>query len=278
MYSSKRWAFLVTFCALAVAFCASSSYSQHSLQLDSGPGIANISIIKGSSPGGTYLLPPGGGTFLVNSGSGISDGWLLGGNIITAVKSFGSKAGSAFDVSMVANGVEAMRLLSGGGVSVTGGLKLNALTPIILGADPGIAGQVLTSAGAGATPTWTNPSALGTAFNQITSGTNTSAVMIVDGTAQLRPQGTGVVASNLLVGSGNNKYAGSTPIPLNALTMSVPYSGITATSIVQISILDVSGQTVQLTVGQVTAGVGFDVSFSGYYPSSTGFLHYIVVN
>ena len=58
------------------------------------------------------------------------------------------------------------------GVLTSNGLTLSSTTsPIILNAAAGTSGQVLTSAGAGATPTWTSVSGTGT-VTSITAGTN----------------------------------------------------------------------------------------------------------
>jgi hypothetical protein len=64
------------------------------------------------------------------------------------------------------------------------GLTLNGSTsPITLNTNVGTSGQVLTSAGAGATPTWTTPSAGGT----FTGGTLTSGLVLAAGTTTLQP-------------------------------------------------------------------------------------------
>lgn len=64
------------------------------------------------------------------------------------------------------------------------GLTLNSSTsPITLNTNVGTSGQVLTSAGAGATPTWTTPSAGGT----FTGGTLTSGLVLAAGTTILQP-------------------------------------------------------------------------------------------
>jgi hypothetical protein len=87
-----------------------------------------------------------------------------------------------------------------------------------------------------------------------------------------------LVTANSLTGSGVNKYSGSIPIPQNALTMKIDYTGIMSISNVLVTISDPSGQTIQSTVSQVTPGVGFTVVFSGYYPTKTGKLNYLVIN
>ncbi len=92
------------------------------------------------------------------------------------------------------------------------------------------------------------------------------------------PTDMGVFTANLLTGSGDNKYSGGVAIPQNALSMTIPYTGITETSNVVVSVNDPAGQTDQVTVGVITPGVGFNVFFSGYYPTKTGKLNYLVIN
>jgi hypothetical protein len=88
----------------------------------------------------------------------------------------------------------------------------------------------------------------------------------------------GVYTANLLTGSGENKYSGCAAIPQNTLYMTIPYVGITATSNVVVSLNDPAGQTDQVTIGTISPGVGFNVFFSGYYPTKTGKLNYLVIN
>jgi hypothetical protein len=88
----------------------------------------------------------------------------------------------------------------------------------------------------------------------------------------------GTFTANLLTGTGENKYSGCVAIPQNTLFMTIPYTGITAMSNVVVSVNDPAGQTDQVTVGTITQGVGFSVFFSGYYPTKTGKLNYLVIN
>ncbi|MEP7235891.1 MAG: hypothetical protein ABI778_11410 [Ignavibacteriota bacterium] len=92
------------------------------------------------------------------------------------------------------------------------------------------------------------------------------------------PELAGEFTANSLSGSGPNKYSGSVPITQNVLFMTIPYSGIEATSNVVVSVNDPAGQTAQVTVGTITPGVGFNIFFSGYYPTTTGKLNYLVIN
>jgi hypothetical protein len=91
-------------------------------------------------------------------------------------------------------------------------------------------------------------------------------------------QQSGTLTANSLTGSGDGKYSGSVAIPQNSLSMTIPYTGITATSNVVVTIYDPAGQTDQVTVGVITPGFGFNVFFSGYYPTRTGKLNYLVIN
>jgi hypothetical protein len=73
------------------------------------------------------------------------------------------------------------------GVLTSNGLTLSSTTsPIILNAAAGTSGQVLTSAGAGATPTWTSVSGTGT-VTSITAGTNglTGGTITTSGTIDI---------------------------------------------------------------------------------------------
>jgi hypothetical protein len=73
--------------------------------------------------------------------------------------------------------------ISSGGAFTTTGLTLSSTTsPITLNASVGTSGQVLTSAGAGATPTWTTPSG-----GSFTGGTLTSNLTLAAGTTSISP-------------------------------------------------------------------------------------------
>src|ERR1043165_4868138 len=118
----------LSYLVAAILFLATNcAFSQtHSLQLDFNGA---HSILQGSTTGGLYLLPDGGGTLL--TGPMIAGTvWLTAGNVLTGaptapVEIFGSTNG--FDVRLVANNAEKLRLVSGAGVTVTGGLTLNGM-------------------------------------------------------------------------------------------------------------------------------------------------------
>ena len=146
---------------------------------------------------------------------------------------------------------------------------------------PGPIGTILGIDPASGMPEWMNyvPSNLSVSASQITSGTLQPGVTIIAGDgSNIYPSGTGQITANGLTGSGINKYSGSIPISQNAITMFISYPGLTASSTVLVSIADPSGQTAQVSVEQKMPGAGFNVTFSGYYPTTTGSLNYIVIN
>lgn len=118
-------------------------------------------------------------------------------------------------------------------------------------------------------------------FSQITTGTNTGQALSVGNGSTLSPTGTGVVASNSLVGTGAGRYTGVVNIPVNAPTLFIPFSSITALSAVVVDVYDpnasITGHAAA-TITSIAAGVGFTVTFSSDYPSATGRLTYIVTN
>ena len=112
-----------------------------------------------------------------------SSAWSLGGNGVAAVTSFGTT--TAFDLPFITNNTEKMRITSAGRlgigniaptevVDVTGNLKFSgALMP---GNNAGTSGYLLTSAGTGTAPTWTNPSTLIGSSTWSLGGNNVAAV------------------------------------------------------------------------------------------------------
>lgn len=145
---------------------------------------------------------------------------------------------------------------------------------------PGTAGSILMLDGS-LQPIWgtTLPAVITVPASQLTSGTlQPGTTIIVGNGASIQPSGSGMIIANGLTGSGLNKFSGTVAIPLNAITLNIPYSSILATSIVLVSVVDPSGQTVQVSVTGITAGVGFTVMLSGFYPTTTGTLNYLVIN
>jgi hypothetical protein len=145
---------------------------------------------------------------------------------------------------------------------------------------PSVSGAIL-SLDNSLMPAWTTmlPASTTVSASQITSGTLAPGTTITVGNGStIQPSGSGFVIANQLTGSGINKYSASIPIVQNSLIMAVTYTGVIATSVVLASVDDPSGQTIQVSVGQITPGVGFTVMFSGFYPTTTGKLNYVIIN
>ncbi len=100
---------------IAIFLFSQKSFAQHFLQLDDGLG--HYSLISGSNTGGTYTLPPGGGTLLTSGST-----WLTAGNILTGGtpstpnEFFGSK--NNFDVAFRSNNFTRMTLGANGFFSI----------------------------------------------------------------------------------------------------------------------------------------------------------------
>jgi hypothetical protein len=145
---------------------------------------------------------------------------------------------------------------------------------------PGTAGSIF-MLDASLQPIWstTIPTAIMVPASQIGSGTLPAGTIIdVGNGAIIQPSGTGKVIANGLTGSGPNKFSGVVTIPLNAIDLDIPYTGILTSSIVLVSVVDPTGQTAQVSVTGINVGVGFSVMFSGFYPTTTGTLNYVVIN
>lgn len=129
-------------------------------------------------------------------------------------------------------------------------------------------------------PTYTATLPPSTTVNpaQIVSGTLPPGTTIDIGPSSSITVNGGVVQSNQLVGSGPGKYSGSVAIPQNALTMTIPYAGIISSSVVLVSVVDPSGQTDGVSVTGITPGASFTIHFTGFYPTTTGQLNYVVIN
>src|SRR5579862_1101746 len=159
---------LVTLVSL---FFAQNVFAQHSLQLDDG--LQHFSTIVANSTGGTYLLPPGGGMLVTTPSPGSPAlMWLTDGNTIASPHQiFGSLNG--FDVIMEANGVEKMRLVSGGGVSVSSLLSVTGANNFQYLDGHQTAGWILMENGAGVA-TWVDP---GT-FVFVSTATGTAPITV----------------------------------------------------------------------------------------------------
>jgi hypothetical protein len=166
---------------LGIIFVSITGRAQHTLQMDDGLGHYGVFSATGlTMPVTTYTFDPAGGLVPVVPPPGVPammwltnaiGNTLTGGSSITPVERFGS--GNNYDVVMMANNVEKLRLVSGGGVSIPGSaLAINSL----LYTWPGVHGagtRVLTNDGTGAL-SWSNAfvsSITGTANQVLANGT-----------------------------------------------------------------------------------------------------------
>ena len=85
-----------------VGFCSGTLFAQapHTVQMDDGLG--HYTIINSSSPGGMFILPPGGGQILTYT-PGVSPAWLCGGNTNPTSNILGTL--SSTDILVKTNGV-----------------------------------------------------------------------------------------------------------------------------------------------------------------------------
>lgn len=119
----------------------------------------------------------GGGSVLINAGSGP----IAGGNVVvTGAGTPGSFLVQGFDTISLNDGANLARLLidtSGGTVRIDTSATVrwlwNANGSVSINGTPGGAGQVLTSNGAGGTPTWQTP-ATGTTLNAVQNATGSA--------------------------------------------------------------------------------------------------------
>jgi len=109
-------------------------------------------------------------------------------------------------------------------------------SPIVLSGSPnfgaGTAGQVMASTGTGSTPQWTSTPIIFIPFSNITSGTNTTATMIVGSGASLNYTGTGTINASSLEGStweAPGTIGSTTPNTGKFTTLSAS-AGITSTN------------------------------------------------
>jgi hypothetical protein len=108
----------ILFFVLFLFTLSHKSFAQHLLQVDDG--LQHYSIIKGSNPGGTFTLPPGGGTLLTSGTT-----WLTAGNVLTGGtpstpnEFLGST--NTYDVVFRSNNVPHMTLGANGYLSLISG-------------------------------------------------------------------------------------------------------------------------------------------------------------
>ncbi|MBS1902109.1 MAG: hypothetical protein JSS75_00195 [Bacteroidetes bacterium] len=129
---------------IALAVCllltGQATAQRHSAQIDDGAG--HYSLITGSNPGGTFVLPAGGGSILVATTPGVSSAWLLGGNLSSSPNNqIGTLDATSFNI--VTNGVGNVRMsfssagaitmpaLSNGVMHITGGTGTLASSLIV---------------------------------------------------------------------------------------------------------------------------------------------------
>lgn len=143
----KRLTFILT--AILLVAMQDALFAQHSLQINNASGVYGVIALP---PGGTpgiynYTLPQGGGTIVVDPGPGLpSSGWLTAGNTLVGGEKLGSL--NNFDVSLVTNDMEILRLIC------TTGVNLNANMELRMNGDAGTSGYILQSNGPGANPSW----------------------------------------------------------------------------------------------------------------------------
>ncbi len=141
---------------MAIQLCAVAPlYAQRSLQFDDGLG--HYGILSASGLTGqmtTFTFPPTGGLIVTVPPPGTpSLAWLSAGNTLVGTEKFGSI--NAYDVIMVANDYEILRLVSNGGAEIKNSLDLTgSSTELLLSGDPGTSGFTLHSSGSGSTPEW----------------------------------------------------------------------------------------------------------------------------
>jgi hypothetical protein len=144
---------------------------------------------------------------------------------------------------------------------------------------PTVAGAMLTLNNSLA-PTWSTsiPPNITISVSQLTTGTLQSGVTFNVGNNSTIVSTGGTIIANNLNGAGNGKYAGNASIPLNAISLNIPYPGIQSGCAVSIIINDPNLPGVAVFLNSVMPGVGFKVDFSAPYPTNTGVVTYIVVN
>lgn len=125
-------------------------------------------------------------------------------------------------------------------------------------------------------------------FESILSGMNRGQDLQVGDSSTLKPTGSGVIESNRLSGAAvsvdanSDSYAGRVKIPVGAAELQVrlaPAVGCTPNSSVTVSQYDQAGN--EFLVGTLVTDIAtnsFTVKFSATYPTTTGYLTYLVIN
>jgi len=148
----------------------------------------SVSITSGNAAGtGTFTWPQPAAGIFKSDGTGLMS--------ISAIDLSGSDVTNVLNVS---NGGTGTNSISAAGSVVYSNGSTFAYSPV------GTAGQLFVSGGSGS-PVWTNtfPIGITVPFDQISTGTNTTATLTVGTGAILVPSGTGVIAANQFTGTGS---------------------------------------------------------------------------
>lgn len=139
-------------------------------------------------------------------------------------------------------------------ITATGALTLSgAVAPIILNASAGVAGQILTSAGPGATPTWATPSQGSVTSVQASGGT--TGLTFSGG--PVTSSGTLTLGGTLAVASGGTGTSSSTGTGSVVLSGSPTFTGTVASSELTITgTATLSGTTSRLSLNGSTGTAG----------------------
>lgn len=120
MYKKKTLSIVSNLLVVIVLLVTQKSFAQHFLQIDDGLG--HYSLITGSNTGGTYILPPGGGTLLTSASTWLTAGnTLSGGSSATPTQFMGST--NNFDVIFRSNNIAHMTLGTNGYLSLVSGAQ-----------------------------------------------------------------------------------------------------------------------------------------------------------
>jgi hypothetical protein len=240
---------------------------------------ANIDAGQGSVTAANLLYGIGGGPGIAVSGGQhpiITNSGVLSLNGQHGAVALKAGTGVAIDGLTISSTVSFPSLIgvSGGGTGVPsltsyGVLYGNGTAPVAA-LDPGVAGFVLQSNGTSAAPSWvaaTGISAGNVPFSGITSGTNTTASMLVGSGASLGYTGLGTINASSLLG---NTWAtpgaiGSSTANTGAFTTLLASGGMTISSLTANGgVLYTNGSG---TVAQTSAGTSGTVLHGGSIPA-----------
>ena len=144
-------------------------------------------------------------------------------------------------------------------IPITVNDSINFTSPIDLNGNAGALGQVLTSGGNGAIPTWSNLPTYSNSFSNITAGTNIATLLIGTG-GSLSVSGTGsITATSLLGNTWSSPQAIGNTSPNSATFTSLTLSGSSAPLILNAS----AGVAGQIPVSQGAGSTPIWESISG---------------